>query len=84
MTKPLNKETIAYIRAEYRPPGAPTKEPFKTAMMINRLLDEIERLQSLVDGAYGVVELYKPLTPAQTEWRAVWLTKAANAVPQYD
>ena len=36
-------------------------------------------LLELVDGAYELVELYKPESPAQEEWKRNWLEKAIRA-----
>ncbi len=35
-----------------------------------------EELLSLVDGAYSIVELYSPTSPAGTAWRQRWLSRA--------
>ncbi len=36
-------------------------------------------LLELVDGAYELVELYKPESPAQEAWKRNWLEKARKA-----
>jgi hypothetical protein len=36
-------------------------------------------LLELVDGAYELVERYKPESPAQDEWKRNWLEKARRA-----
>lgn len=33
-------------------------------------------LLSLVDGCYEIIEIYKPQSPAQVEWKKRWLEKA--------
>ncbi len=38
-----------------------------------------QSLLELVDGVYELVELYKPESPAQDEWRRNWLEKARRA-----
>ena len=45
---------------------------------IFRLEDRLAKAISLIDGAYEVVELFKPSTPAQAEWKREWLTAAAQ------
>lgn len=45
---------------------------------IFRLEEELSKALSLIDGAYEVVELFKPSTPAQVEWKKDWLTLAAQ------
>lgn len=58
---------------EASPPatGAAGREIFK-------LEDQLAKAISLIDGAYEVVELFKPSTPAQVEWRKEWLALAAK------
>lgn len=41
-------------------------------------------LAELVDGCYNVVELWKPESPSQVEWRKDWLKKAKKLVPHVD
>ncbi len=36
-------------------------------------------LLELVDGAYELVEVYKPESPAQEVWKRTWLEKAGKA-----
>ncbi len=36
-------------------------------------------LLELVDGAYELVELFKPESPAQEVWKRIWLEKARRA-----
>lgn len=38
--------------------------------------DPQQALLELVDGAYDIIELWKPETPAQIEWRRAWMEKA--------
>ena len=38
-----------------------------------------QSLLELVDGAYELVELYKPEAPAQEVWKRNWLDKARRA-----
>lgn len=51
---------------------------------LKTLIEELcnDRLR-LIDGAYEIVELYKPQSPAQEEWRKRWLEDARSlgAVP---
>jgi len=39
-------------------------------------LELAEQAIELVDGAWEVVELYKPKSPAQAAWKRDWLRKA--------
>lgn len=38
--------------------------------------EQIQELLSLVDGAYEIVEIYKPESPSAIEWRKRWLARA--------
>lgn len=42
----------------------------------------MKELESLIDGAYELVEWYKSATPSQIAWRESWLERAAKLVPQ--
>jgi len=42
----------------------------------------VERLRELVDGATEVVEISNFTFPAQREWKAAWLKKAAKAMKE--
>ena len=44
-----------------------------------------EEALGLIDGAYTLVELYKPEGPYNVEWRKKWLAKAREfgAVPEW-
>lgn len=49
-----------------------------------KLAAENRRLRELVDGATEVVEISNFTFPAQREWKAAWLKKAAKAMKQDD
>lgn len=42
-----------------------------------------DELASLVDAAFEIVELYKPSSPSQVQWKKDWLSKARKLVPQF-
>ena len=44
--------------------------------------ERMKQLETLVDGAYEIVELFKPESPSQVAWREAWLERAAKLVPQ--
>jgi hypothetical protein len=46
--------------------------------------EQVMDLLSLVDGAKGTVELYKPQSPSQIVWRENWLKKAREILGWYD
>lgn len=48
----------------------------------DRLTAENERLRELVDGATEAVEISNFTFPAQREWKAAWLKKAAKAMKE--
>jgi len=48
----------------------------------DRLTAENKRLRELVDGATEVVEISNFTFPAQREWKAAWLKKAAQALKE--
>lgn len=41
-----------------------------------QILKDINEMISLLDGAYDIVTLFKPVGPAQIEWKKNWLEKA--------
>ena len=49
---------------------------------IKELEAENKRLRELVDGATEVVEISNFTFPAQREWKAAWLKKAAKAMKE--
>ena len=49
---------------------------------IEELEAENQRLRELVDGATEVVEISNFTFPAQREWKAAWLKKAAKALKE--
>jgi len=49
---------------------------------IEELKKENKRLRELVDGAQEVVEISNFTFPAQREWKAAWLKKAAQALKE--
>ena len=49
---------------------------------IQELEAEVGRLRELVDGATEVVEISNFTFPAQREWKAAWLKKAAKAMKE--
>lgn len=77
----MNKATLDYLRYEYYPPNA-SEEKRADCLVMTTVLEELEHAMSLVDGAYDVVELHQPETPAQVEWKARWLEQARKLVPQ--
>jgi hypothetical protein len=50
--------------------------------LIAKLKAENKRLRELVDGATEVVEISNFTFPAQREWKAAWLKKAAKALKE--
>ncbi|MDX9821095.1 MAG: hypothetical protein RBT20_04115 [Syntrophales bacterium] len=50
--------------------------------LIAKLKAENKRLRELVDGATEVVEISNFTFPAQREWKAAWLKKAAKAMKE--
>ena len=48
--------------------------------LIAKLKAENKRLRELVDGATEVVEISNFTFPAQREWKAAWLKKAAKVL----
>jgi len=48
----------------------------------NEMRAENKRLRELVDGAQEVVEISNFTFPAQREWKAAWLKKAAQALKE--
>jgi len=48
----------------------------------NEMRAENKRLRELVDGATEVVEISNFTFPAQREWKAAWLKKAAQALKE--
>ena len=48
----------------------------------NEVRAENKRLRELVDGATEVVEISNFTFPAQREWKAAWLKKAAKALKE--
>jgi hypothetical protein len=49
---------------------------------VKELEAENKRLRELVDGATEVVEISNFTFPAQREWKAAWLKKAAKALKE--
>ena len=58
----------------------------KKVRAIDKRIEELEaenkRLRELVDGATEVVEISNFTFPAQREWKAAWLKKAAKALKE--
>jgi len=52
-----------------------------TPKEVYKLMQEKEELAVLVDGAYGLVELYKPEGEYNKKWRENWMAKAKKLVP---
>jgi hypothetical protein len=50
---------------------------FKT---FSQLEKENSELLTLVDGVEDIVELFKPESPAQVEWKNRWLSKARKLI----
>lgn len=48
----------------------------------DKLEAENKRLRELVDGAKEIVEIANCTSPAQREWKAAWLKKAAKALKE--
>ena len=59
-----------------------TAERDKLKARVAELEAENKRLRELVDGATEVVEISNFTFPAQREWKAAWLKKAAKAMKE--
>ena len=49
--------------------------------MTNEEQKRMTELEELVDGCYIIIELHKPSSPAQEQWKSDWMNKAKRLVP---